>query len=147
MSFTSRDDVSGNARAHGGLFGQRSLEAVIFHAFTRVTRAAFLISPSVLGTAAERRHLSAQTLTETRKSMPRERNRALLDRVGQKTPRLPLTSQAEVPRSKSLPWERCVFGRHLSSRLDLLVGDAGRHRCPTRTNRQRTPDRRYAEQM
>lgn len=94
------------------LFGRRSTEAVIFHTFNRVTRAAFIIS--ALSTAAQRRLRSAQMLTETRKSTPRERNRTLLGRVGQKTPRLPLVSQAEVPRWwKSLPWERCVFGRHL----------------------------------
>lgn len=34
------------------LFGRRSTEAVIFHTFNRVTRAAFIISPSALSTAA-----------------------------------------------------------------------------------------------
>lgn len=72
------------------LFGQRSTEAVVFYAFNRVTRAAFIISPSVLSTAAERRLRSAQMLTETGKSTPQEENRILLDRVGQKTPHLPL---------------------------------------------------------
>lgn len=112
----------GNRSCARRLFGRRSTEAVIFHAFNRVTRAAFIISPSVLSTAAERRLRSAQMLTETRKSTPRERNRILLDRVGQKMPRLPLVSQAEVPRWwKSLPWERCVWPTPaaIKRRLDL----------------------------